>query len=232
MGLNDFVVKEERPLPVFILADVSGSMEGEKIQVLNNALREMITSLSKIDDVRGVFQVGIITFGEVVKIHQPLANVDTIVLNEMTAKGKTPMGEAFELVSKIIEDKKEVSSRAYAPTMVLVSDGQPTDFKGNPKATVDEYLEWEALKQLHNPQGRVSKCLRLAMGIGSDADISMLKAFVNNPNVPIIQSKDAVGISDFFKWVTMSTVSRINSANPNDPMSMLPISFEKDEIVL
>ena len=73
MGLNDFVVKEERPLPVFILADVSGSMEGEKIQVLNNALREMITSLSKIDDVRGVFQVGIITFGEVVKIHQPLA---------------------------------------------------------------------------------------------------------------------------------------------------------------
>ncbi len=232
MGLNDFVVKEERPLPVFILADVSGSMEGEKIQVLNNALREMITSLTKMDDVRGVFQVGIITFGDVAKIHQPLTKVDSIVLNEMTAKGKTSMGEAFDLVTQIIEDKKTISSRAYAPTIVLVSDGKPTDFKANSKATIDEYLNWGAIKQLHKQESRVSKCLRLAMGIGTDSEINMLKAFVNNPNVPIIQSKDAVGISDFFKWVTMSTVSRINSADPNDPMSMLPIRIEKDEIII
>ena len=42
MGLNDFTIKNNvRALPVFILADTSGSMEGEKIQALNNALREM-----------------------------------------------------------------------------------------------------------------------------------------------------------------------------------------------
>ena len=234
MRLNDFEVKDERPLPVFILADVSGSMsENGKIEMLNNALREMIASLAKIEDIRGVFQVGIVTFGETVKIHQPLTNVNNIVLEEMEANGSTPMGEAFETVAKLIEDKSVVSSRAYAPTIVLVSDGQPTDIDIE-EATYEDYIEWDSLKKLNNQQSRASKCLRLAMGIGDDADIDMLKAFVNNPSVPVIQSKNAAGIANFFKWVTMSTVSRISSSNPNDPLSMLPTNFDfdNDEIIL
>ena len=234
MRLNDFEVKDERPLPVFILADVSGSMsENGKIEMLNNALREMIASLAKIEDIRGVFQVGIVTFGETVKIHQPLTNVNNIVLEEMEANGSTPMGEAFETVAKLIEDKSVVSSRAYAPTIVLVSDGQPTDIDIE-EAAYEDYIEWDSLKKLINQQSRASKCLRLAMGIGDDADIDMLKAFVNNPSVPVIQSKHAAGIANFFKWVTMSTVSRISSSNPNDPLSMLPTNFDfdKDEIIL
>ena len=234
MRLNDFEVKDERPLPVFILADVSGSMsENGKIEMLNNALREMIASLAQIEDIRGVFQVGIVTFGETVKIHQPLTNVNNIVLEEMEANGSTPMGEAFETVAKLIEDKSVVSSRAYAPTIVLVSDGQPTDIDIE-EAAYEDYIEWDSLKKLINQQSRASKCLRLAMGIGDDADIDMLKAFVNNPSVPVIQSKHAAGIANFFKWVTMSTVSRISSSNPNDPLSMLPTNFDfdKDEIIL
>ncbi|MBS4024151.1 MAG: VWA domain-containing protein [Clostridia bacterium] len=231
MGLNDFTVKEARPLPVLILADVSGSMQGEKIKLLNTSIREMVSSLASIDDVRGRFQVGIVTFGEEVKIHQHLANVDTIKLTEMNAAGKTPMGEAFGVITSIIEDKNQISSRAYTPTIVLVSDGLPTDYYGSSNSTVNEYLEWEALKLLHTSP-RASKCLRLAMGIGTDADINMLKAFINNPTVPVIQSKDATGISNFFKWVTMSTLSRMSSADPNAPISMLPVGFEQDEIIL
>jgi Uncharacterized protein encoded in toxicity protection region of plasmid R478, contains von Willebrand factor (vWF) domain len=231
MGLNDFIVKEARPLPVFILADVSGSMEGEKIRLLNTSIREMISSLAGIDDLRGRFQVGIITFGEEVKIHQPLSDVDAITLTEMRASGRTPMGEAFNIITSIIEDKDQISSRAYTPTIVLVSDGLPTDFNGHSNGTMSEYLEWEALKQLHAAP-RASKCLRLAMGIGSDADINMLKAYINNPDIPVIRSKAAAGISNFFKWVTMSTVSRMSSADPNAALSMLPIGFENDEIIL
>lgn len=32
MALKNFVAREPRPLPVFILADTSGSMRGEKIE--------------------------------------------------------------------------------------------------------------------------------------------------------------------------------------------------------
>lgn len=231
MGLNDFVISEPRSLPIFILADTSGSMQGEKIKVLNASIREMVMSLTNAEDIRGIFQVGIITFGNLVNLHQELTDVKSISLTEMSADGKTPMGEAFKMVVDMIEDKDIVSSRAYTPTIVLVSDGQPTDYNGKHWRSILDYLEWEALKNLHTSP-RASKCLRLAMGIGNDADINMLKAFINNPTIPVIQSKDATGISSFFKWVTMSTVSRMSSADPNAPLSMLPIGFEKDEIII
>ena len=42
MLINNFIKKEGRALPVFILLDVSGSMKGEKIETVNVALKEMI----------------------------------------------------------------------------------------------------------------------------------------------------------------------------------------------
>lgn len=65
---------QPRPLPVIVLADVSGSMsEDGKIDILNNALKSMILSFgaeSKL--LRAEIQVGLITFGgEVAKEHLP-----------------------------------------------------------------------------------------------------------------------------------------------------------------
>lgn len=42
MLINNFIKKDGRALPVFILLDVSGSMRGEKIETVNVALKEMI----------------------------------------------------------------------------------------------------------------------------------------------------------------------------------------------
>ena len=63
MGLNSYVAREPRPLPIFILADTSGSMRGEKINELNLALREMLNALNAADDIRGKFQLSVIAFG-------------------------------------------------------------------------------------------------------------------------------------------------------------------------
>ena len=232
MGLNDFTIKNNvRALPVFILADTSGSMEGEKIQALNNALREMVSSLSSVEDIRGEFKVSIITFGGDVVLHQELENVDKIQLTELTARGNTPMGSAISLVSELINDKSIVPSTAYTPTIVLVSDGMPTDIRVE-DATFDDYINWEPIVQLQSSENRASKCLRLAMGIGADADNDMLKAFVNNSSIPVFKSKDAAGIQSFFKWVTMSTVSRMTSANPNNTDSILPDELIEEDLPL
>ena len=232
MGLNDFTIKNNvRALPVFILADTSGSMEGEKIQALNNALREMVSSLSSVEDIRGEFKVSIITFGGDVMLHQELENVDKIQLTELTARGNTPMGSAISLVSELINDKSIVPSTAYTPTIVLVSDGMPTDIRVE-DATFDDYINWEPIVQLQSNENRASKCLRLAMGIGADADNDMLKAFVNNSFIPVFKSKDAAGIQSFFKWVTMSTVSRMTSANPNNTDSILPDELIEEDLPL
>jgi uncharacterized protein YegL len=224
MSLNDFVSKEPRALPIFILADKSGSMGGEKINELNLAMREMLTSLKNVDDIRGKFELSVIGFGGNVEIMQPLTDINQISLQELPANGNTPMGESFQVLASMIDDKNVVSSRAYTPTIVLISDGQPTDFNSNGK----NYLDWEPLKNLQN-NSRAAKCQRLAMGIGDDANIDMLKAFVNNPEIPVIKAKDASGISAFFRWVTMSTISRMNSVNPNATVVPPPV-FNSDSV--
>lgn len=231
MGLNNYVAREPRPLPIFILADTSGSMRGEKINELNLAIREMVAALNAADDIRGKFQLAIIVFGGEVKILQELADVNDITLSELTASGNTPMGQTFELVKDMIEDRNVVSSRAYTPTIVLISDGIPTDCSEEMYRRKN-YFDWEPLKELHNGE-RSSKCQRLALGIGEDADIEMLKVFIDNPEIPVIRTKDASGITKFFRWVTMSTVARMNSVNPNEPSVIAPVfDIDAEDIVI
>jgi uncharacterized protein YegL len=228
MGLNDFVASEPRALPIFILADTSGSMEGEKISELNLALREMLSSFKNTEGIRGKFQLSVIAFGGGVNVVQPLADMDTVSLTELLANGNTPMGEALSVLCNQIEDRNIVSSRAYAPVIVLISDGQPTDGPDN-----SDYRNWGPLRKLHEGE-RSAKCLRFAMGIGADADTEMLKAFIKNPERPVYKSKDASGISKFFRWVTMTTVARMNSMNPNDIsiVSPIPASDDIEEIII
>lgn len=225
MGLNSYVARELRPLPIFILADTSGSMRGEKINELNLAIREMVHALNAADDIRGKFQVSVIAFGGKVKLIQPPVDINSLALTELTASGNTPIGQAFETVMKMIENREVVSSRAYTPTIVLISDGIPTDCSEE-MYQQKNYSDWEPLKALHSGE-RSSKCQRLALGIGEDADTEMLKAFINNPEVPVIKAKDASGIAKFFRWVTMSTVSRMHSVNPND-IGFVPPLFDID----
>ncbi len=230
MGLNSFVAREPRALPIFVLADTSGSMRGDKINELNLALREMLTALREADDIRGKFQLSVIAFGGNVEVVQPLEDIEGITLSELTASGNTPMGETFEVVKGLLEDKTVVSSRAYTPTIVLISDGIPTDCTEE-MYNRKNYSDWEPLKDLLSGM-RSSKCQRLALGIGEDADLEMLKAFINNPEIPVIRTKDASGITKFFRWVTMSTVARMHSINPNETGTVAPIIDISDEDIV
>jgi len=231
MGLNSYVAREPRPLPIFILADTSGSMRGEKINELNLALREMLTALNEADDIRGKFQLSVIAFGGEVRLVQPLEDITGLSLSELTAAGNTPMGQAFETVQEMIEDREIVTSRAYTPTIVLISDGIPTDCSEEMYRRKN-YFDWEPLKSLHSGE-RSAKCQRLALGIGDDADTEMLKAFIDNPEVPVIKTKDASGIAKFFRWVTMSTVARMHSVNPNETAVVAPLfDIDAEDIVI
>lgn len=231
MGLNSYVAREPRPLPIFILADTSGSMRGEKINELNLALREMLTALNEADDIRGKFQLSVIAFGGEVRLVQPLEDITGLSLSELTAAGNTPMGQAFETIQEMIEDREIVTSRAYTPTIVLISDGIPTDCSEEMYRRKN-YFDWEPLKNLHSGE-RSAKCQRLALGIGDDADTEMLKAFIDNPEVPVIKTKDASGIAKFFRWVTMSTVARMHSVNPNETATVAPLfDIDAEDIVI
>lgn len=230
MGLKDVVIKEARPLPVLLLVDNSGSMANEKINTVNVTLKEMIAEFSAIKNAKGKISVGIITFGNTVEVVQPIDKIENIVVPEFTAAGKTWMGQAIDQAINILEDKNKVPERAYTPTIILLSDGLPSDCLGKMNPREYDFSQWEPLKRLHASE-RLKYCPKLALGIGEGTNYKMLNAFINNPEVPVIKANDLATITKFFQWVTYSISKRSVSRNPNeavieDPRNM----FSEDEI--
>lgn len=206
MAMQQFAVATARPLPVIILADVSGSMlENNNIGALNAALKDFLSTLSQESRLNAEIHVSIITFGGAkAEVHVPLTPAWQInQTNDLVALGGTPMGGAFELAVEMIENKEIIPSRAYKPTIVLISDGIPTD-------------NWESSFNKLKNSDRAQKASRMAMAIGTGADKNMLKAFVNDLEASeVFEAHNAKEINRFFRAVSMSVSSRSQSNTPN-----------------
>jgi uncharacterized protein YegL len=191
---EEFTVSEARPLPVILLLDSSGSMEGDKINILNAAVREMLQSFASEDDISAAIHVGVIQFGRTVGWHQPLLPVEDVInqWSDLEASGKTPLGQGLTLLRESLDDRSVISSRAYRPTIVLVSDGKPTDDWGGPMEELQA-------------SPRASKVARFAMGIGADADLVVLSGFIGTASGSrVFEAHEASRIQKFFRFVTMS----------------------------
>lgn len=212
MALTDISAARPRPLPVIVLADVSGSMGvNGKIGALDDAMRVMIESFAAEDDLRAEIHLAVITFGGAAHTHlEPTAARD-VQWTPMRAMGSTPLGAALDEARVLLDDRERIPSRAYRPVLVLVSDGVPND-------------AWEAPLDalLQSPRG--AKADRLAMAIGADADEAMLARFTGSAEA-VVRAGDAGRIREFFEFVTMTVQSRSRSARPNAPIPPLALNL-------
>ena len=208
INLDKFVSNDGRALPIFLLLDCSGSMSGEKIETLNNAVIDMINDFKSERLLEVNIQMCVITFGDKAKLHTDLCSVNTIEYQPLTANGMTPLGGALTILQGIIDDKEKISSKGYRPSIILVSDGQPND-------------SWQQPLETFLTDKRSSKCERWALGIGQDADYQMLQKFLgSDTDKKVFDASVAKEISKFFKFVTMSTLARSKSKNPNETIDM------------
>lgn len=213
----DYTVPTAKPLPVIFLLDVSGSMYGSKILALNQAVEEMLQSFSAENMRETEIRVSVITFGSQVKLHLPLTKVDEVKWTHLTADGSTPMGTALRMAKDMIEDKDQIPSRAYRPAVILVSDGQPND-------------DWEQPLENFISSGRSSKCDRMALAIGRDADEGVLGKFVAGTTNPLFHAENAAKLKDFFKFVTMSVTVRSKSRTPNSVPTPADLGFDASKV--
>ena len=232
MNISKHIIKEERALPVFFLLDTSGSMRGEKIEQVNIALKEMINNFKKIEDAKGAIKLCLITFGgNRVEVIKELSTIKDDDVYTLSANGNTPMGSAFEMITEMINDYNIVTHRDYTATVVLISDGNPTDINEYHEGmSITEILSLDQYKNMHT-SSRFAKATKLAMGIGADQDTNILKAFINDEKIPVIKYTDTKTIDKFFNWVTMSVSTRSVSSNPNQATFEDPKeTFAPDEI--
>ena len=195
----------KRPLNMFFIADASGSMSGEKIQSLNSALREVVPELRQAakDNPMADVYVQAIAFSTGAQVHIPSEPVEGFQWKDLRASGITDMGKALTLVADHLKIPP-MRERALPPVLILISDGHPTD-------DFDSGLK----SLLYQPWGK--KSIRIAIGIGEDADESTLRKFIGNPELQVLRANNAEQLVSYIRWA--STVP-IQAAS--QPASLTP----------
>ncbi|WP_266202750.1 vWA domain-containing protein [Pontibacter kalidii] len=181
-----------RRLPVYFLLDTSGSMYGEPIQALNNALSGMVNTLRTDPQALDSLWLSLITFDREVKEVVPLTELVSFQLPEITCpqSGPTHTGQALELLfQKVTSDIRRGTATQkgdWRPLLFIFTDGKPSD--------VQRYREMiPKVKSLNF--GAIVGC-----AAGHLADDSMLKELTDT--VVHLDTADSSTLKQFFKWVS------------------------------
>ena len=197
-----------KKLPVLLLLDVSGSMSGNKIIELHDAVTEMINSYVELKKRERVIEVSIITFGHSVSLYTKYTPVDDLQktgIPQFTANGGTPLGMALTMAKDLLEDPEETPRGNYAPAVVLVSDGEPND-------------EWRTPLNAFVSSGRTQKAQRFAVAIGVEADRKMLREFAQDDS-SIFYPNNAKELAEAFKTISTQSanVAKADAGNAVKP---------------
>lgn len=187
-----------RPLNFFWVVDCSGSMFGEKMGTVNNAIQETIPQMQEAAEGNPNAQLLVRTLkfsSGASWVNSAPVPVEDFAWEDLIAIGVTDMGEAFELLSQELTIPP-MSDRALPPVIVLLSDGRPTD---DYQKSLD--------KLLRLPWGK--KAVRIAISIGMDADDSVLEEFTRSKDL-VLKANNASTLTKMIKWA--STVASVVSA--------------------
>ncbi|MDM1371678.1 vWA domain-containing protein [Myroides marinus] len=201
-----------RRLPVYFLLDTSGSMNGEPIQALNNALSGMINNLRSDAQAAETLWISIITFDREVKEIVPLTSLETFQLPEITCpeSGPTFTGKALEVlyekVGKEIRKGSPTQKGDWRPLLFLFTDGKPSDLQ----------LYSEIIPKIQSVNfGAIVAC-----AAGHSADNTKLLQLTND--VVHLDTADSTTLKQFFKWVSDTIEQGNKSMGTTDSVALPP----------
>lgn len=181
-----------RRLPVYFLLDTSGSMYGEPIEALNNALSGMISTLRSDPQALDSLWISIITFDRNVQELVPLTELPSFQAPEIVCpqSGPTHTGKALDVlyqkVSTEIRKGNESQKGDWKPLLFLFTDGKPSDLM----------LYREMIPLIHSLNfGAIVAC-----AAGAVADDSLLRELTDT--VVHLDNVDSTTLKTFFKWVS------------------------------
>jgi uncharacterized protein YegL len=197
------IEEQGRPVALVVLADTSGSMTGEPISILNSSLATMVQDLQSDTTIKDLVHLVLITFDDTARIVVPLTPISQGRLPQLQANGMTAMGAAFKLAESELADTSRITSRWTMPVIALCSDGKPNDPGPNDP-------QWEQALHSLKSHERVQQANRVALAIGSAADLNVLRRFIDSGNPEedgprLVEADKPERIKEFFRLLTFLT---------------------------
>ena len=186
-----------------LLLDVSGSMDGDKIDELRNGLQTFCTEVYKDRLARKRTEVLLVTFGGQVNVVQEFIEARDLVPPRLVAAGTTPLGAAILTALERIEARKNQYKDAgleyFRPWLFILSDGAPTDHEG---------LWLDAVRRINEAQDRKAITV-FTVAAGDDAEIETL-AQLSAERAPVRLA--GLKFREMFLWLSKSMEVVSNSA--------------------
>lgn len=201
-----------RRLPVFLLLDTSGSMNGEPIESVKVGLETMLASLRNDPFALESVHLCIITFDREARCLVPLTALDEFSLPEIAVpdSGPTHTGAALQLLCEQMDSSliKSTPERKgdWKPLLFLMTDGKPSDIQ----------LYAQMAEEVKNRNfAAIIPC-----AAGMKASPEPLKLLADN--VYSLQTMDQADFAQFFKWVSASIAMGNQSIGATEDMLLPP----------
>lgn len=234
MALTDYELTPtaRRVLNIFLMVDCSGSMSGDKIAAVNDAVRNVVPIIESInsDNPDAEIKISALTFGDSIGWTTPNpALAADFEWKDLDASGWTPMGDAVRELNRKLSHKHGFltsASGSYAPVVIMLSDGAPTD---DFSSAITEITANNWFKH----------AMRIAIAIGSDADIDVLRAFTGNSelvfrvdNVSALKAViKATVVTSSMVASRSSSVGVVSSATSGAPIAPVTKAAEAAEVL-
>jgi len=228
----EFADNPEPRCPVVLLLDTSGSMKGDPIEQLNEALQQFDKELKEDMLASLRVEVAVVTFGGAVRAlgvqegesgedvkfdaSKAFTTVDLFKPPKLKAGGGTLMGEGvrkgLEMLSRRKEIYKQNDMDYFRPWVFLITDGKPTD-------------AWESAAE----QARLEESRKgiLFFGIGVEgADMKKLSRFTDEKRPPLKLRGLAFG--ELFQWLSRS-LSAVAHSKPGEQVPLPPTGWAEIE---
>ena len=199
-----------RTMTLFFVVDTSGSMTGEKIASVNTAVREVIPYIEDISSTNADAQIKIAALefssGTEWMYSSPIES-ENFQWRDLEAGGLTSLGEACkELDSKLSRTNGFMAEAtgSFAPAIILMSDGEPTD---NYKHYLDKLKENNWFKA----------AIKVAIAIGEESNNNILAEFTGNSEAVLtVHNKEQLKKIIRFVSVTASQVASTHASVGKD----------------
>ena len=190
-----------RTMVLFFVVDTSGSMLGDKIGSLNDAIRETVPDLRNLSSGNpdAAIKIAALQFDTDARwlYPQPIDSED-FQWNDLQVGGLTSLGQALNALNEKLSKTQFLQEAAgsYAPVIILLSDGGPTD---------DYKYSLDNIKQ----NNWFKHAIKIAIAIGNDADKNVLAEFTGNSEA-VIEVHNRSALKAIIKFVSV-TSSQVNS---------------------